>query len=168
MYASEFNTRILQPAMDCLTPLVGIPRSREADLILLAIAGQESSWRHTYQVLNTPGLKGPARGYWQFEKNGGVAGVMRHPSTEARARELAQARGHPWDRALLWGALETDSTLAAGFARLLLWTDPRPLPTNQAAGWKYYIRNWRPGKPHPSKWPSLWEQAENALQEKET
>jgi hypothetical protein len=62
----------------------------------------------------------------------------------------------------VWLALETDDILAARLARLLLWTDPRPLPVrgDAAAGWNYYIRNWRPGKPHPQTWGAFWREAE--------
>ncbi len=35
------------------------------------------------------------------------------------------------------------------FARLLLWTDAKPLPAigDEQGAWDYYLRNWRPGKP---------------------
>jgi hypothetical protein len=45
---------------------------------------------------------------------------------------------------------------------LLLWTDPQPMPTSQDAGWQCYLRNWRPGKPHPDQWPRNWASAEAA------
>jgi len=37
--------------------------------------------------------------------------------------------------------------LAAGLARLLLWTDRPPLPALQdvEGGWQLYLRTWRPG-----------------------
>jgi hypothetical protein len=41
--------------------------------------------------------------------------------------------------------------LATVFARLLLYTDPHPLPALNCApdlAWDYYFRNWRPGRPH--------------------
>ena len=164
MTAQAFNDRIMQPALEAATPLINIPRSREADQMLLTIAGQESAWRHRFQIVSgRPGAKGPARGFWQFERNGGVAGVMTHRSSAQRAAALTEARGLPFERRALWEALETDDVLAVGFARLLLWTDPRALPRTSAAGWNYYIHNWRPGKPHPSKWPRLWDESQRAL-----
>ncbi|MNL86831.1 hypothetical protein D3C87_2157110 [compost metagenome] len=47
--------------------------------------------------------------------------------------------------------------LAAGVARLLLWTDPKTLPSigDVDAAWALYLRTWRPGKPHPQTWPAL-------------
>ena len=49
----------------------------------------------------------------------------------------------------------------SAFARLLLWTDPAPLPALGAAvrAWAYYRRNWRPGKPHPETWPEMYQNA---------
>ncbi len=48
--------------------------------------------------------------------------------------------------------------LSACMARLLLWTDPSPLPAvgdvNHA--WDFYQRNWRPGAPHPEVWPARY------------
>ncbi len=55
--------------------------------------------------------------------------------------------------------------LAAAFARLLLLTDAKPLPQigDVQGAWAYYVRNWRPGKPHPDTWPGLYKQAQAAL-----
>ena len=63
-------------------------------------------------------------------------------------------------------ALATADPLAAAFARLLLWTDPRPIPSGSPqAAWDYYIRNWRPGKPHRHTWDAFYRQAEQAVAE---
>lgn len=99
---------------------------------------------------------GPARGYWQFEEGGGVRGVMEHKSTAELARSVCHARGVPFVRRAVWESLETDDVLAAAFCRLLMWTDSGKLPTNEADGWAMYARTWRPGKPHPDKWPASW------------
>ncbi len=99
---------------------------------------------------------GPARGYWQFEEGGGVRGVMEHKSTAELARSVCHARGVPFVRRTVWEALETDDVLAAAFCRLLMWTDSGKLPANEADGWAMYARTWRPGKPHPDKWPASW------------
>ena len=58
-------------------------------------------------------------------------------------------------------ALASDDVLACAFARLLLFTDPRPLPAlgNPQAAWDYYVRNWRPGKPHRDTWDALYAKA---------
>lgn len=63
-----------------------------------------------------------------------------------------------WAVSLVHAALEHDDVLAAAFARLLLWTDPFRLPTKSdaAGGWDLYLRTWRPGKPHPARWPARY------------
>lgn len=116
-----------------------------------AIGQQESGYLVRRQYGN-----GPARGYWQFEEGGGVKGVMEHKATSELARSVCHARGVPFVRRTVWEALETDDVLAAAFCRLLMWTDSGKLPTNEADGWAMYARTWRPGKPHPDKWPASW------------
>lgn len=116
-----------------------------------AIGQQESGYLVRRQYGN-----GPATGYWQFEEGGGVKGVMEHKSTTELARSVCHARGVPFVRRAVWEALETDDVLAAAFCRLLMWTDSGKLPTNEADGWAMYARTWRPGKPHPDKWPASW------------
>ena len=136
--------------------------SEKATVMLLAIGLQESRFEHRYQLpLRKGGPKGPARGFWQFERGGGVRGVLEHPATQALARIACMRAGVkpvPMD---VWQRLETDDILACTFARLLLWSDPRPLPAlgDADAAWSCYIRNWRPGRPHPQTWDSLYRQA---------
>jgi hypothetical protein len=50
---------------------------------------------------------------------------------------------------------------AATMARLLLFTDAEPLPRlgDADGSWNYYLRNWRPGKPHPKTWRALYDAA---------
>lgn len=116
-----------------------------------AIGQQESGYLVRRQYGN-----GPARGYWQFEEGGGVKGVMEHKSSAEIARSVCHARGVPFVRRTVWEALETDDVLAAAFCRLLMWTDSGKLPTNESDGWAMYARTWRPGRPHPDKWPASW------------
>ena len=116
-----------------------------------AIGQQESGYLVRRQYGN-----GPARGYWQFEEGGGVKGVMEHKSSAEIARSVCHARGVPFVRRAVWESLETDDVLAAAFCRLLMWTDSGKIPTNEADGWAMYARTWRPGKPHPDKWPASW------------
>ena len=129
--------------------------SPEAEVQLLAIGLQESRFEHRHQI------GGPAHGFWQFERGGAVAGVLTHAASRDLAKGLCAARGVAPTSAAVFDALEHDDILAAGFARLLLWTDPRPLPRigEVQAAWDYYIRNWRPGKPHPKTWAPLYAQA---------
>lgn len=117
-----------------------------------AVGFQESQYLTRVQYWG-----GPARGYWQFEEGGGVKGVMNHKATADLARSVCHARGVPFIRRTVWEALATDDVLAAAFARLLMYTDPYPLPTTAAESWTAYAKRlWRPGKPHMDKWESSW------------
>lgn len=134
--------------------------TRAALVQLLAIGAQESmDYQHRRQMAN-----GPARGFWQFEKNGGVAGVINHELTRKLAGEICAKRFVSFDKQAVWEALELDDVLAAAFARLLLWTDPFKLPAIGQAGaaWELYLRTWRPGKPHPDKWDARYDAAVRA------
>jgi len=47
----------------------------------------------------------------------------------------------------IWVVIGFDDVLAAGLARLLLWSDPRRLPAvgDEEGSWALYLRTWRPG-----------------------
>jgi hypothetical protein len=163
MTPRQFKVEIMLPGLHVLHGVGGPPIRDAALQMLLTIALQESAIEHRAQVIAS-GNPGPARGWWQFERAGGVAGVMSHPASAGLARALCAASHVPFRPHDIWRCLEGHDTLAVGFARLLLWTDPLPLPTDHASGWSYYLNNWRPGKPHPAKWPGYWRQAGEALQ----
>jgi hypothetical protein len=138
---------IIRPALNLLGPrFTGL----DAERMLLAIAPQESGLRHRVQV------GGPARGLWQFERGGGVAGVLRHPSTQAHANRVCASLLYEPYADIVYDALADNDILAACFARLLLFSDPHSLPTTEADAWAVYLRTWRPGKPHPDRWPANW------------
>lgn len=141
---------ILPPGMD----------SAEARVMMRAIALQESRMVHRAQIVDGGG-KGPARGLWQFERGGGVKGVLTHPASKRLAQSVCLARGIEADPRSVWQALETDDVLAAAFARLLLYTDPAKLPAigDVSGAWECYLRTWRPGKPHFKTWPGLYGEA---------
>ena len=120
-----------------------------ARVLLLAIALQESGLSARVQAGG-----GPARGLWQFER-GGCAGVLKHPATRSQAKFVCDlADVDPSPEGLHW-RIEHDDVLACRAARLLLWTDPRPLPAigDAAGAWALYLRTWRPGRPRPEHWP---------------
>mgnify|MGYP001033729598 CR=1 FL=1 len=133
--------------------------SAAARTMLFAIAYQESAMQHRRQV------GGPARGYWQFEQGGGVRGVLNHPTSMVHIRGVLAALnyGSGATSAECYIAIEHNDILAAAFARLLLWTDAEPLPTDADGGWDLYLRTWRPGKPHPDKWPGNFQKAQSAV-----
>lgn len=128
----------------------------EARVMLLAIGLQESRMVHRRQI------GGPARGLWQFERGGGVVGVLTHAASKHLAVRVCHERGVEPTSAKVYPALAVDDLLATAFARLLLFTDPRPMPRPEAGpepAWAYYIRNWRPGKPHRHTWDDFHAQA---------
>lgn len=140
--------------------LPGAMDTAEARTMLLAIGLQESRLLHRRQIVNGKPI-GPAKGLWQFERGGGCAGVVSHPASRYWVAQVCQARGVAFNATALWNALETDDVLAAAAARLLLFTDPRRLPTvgDTREAWNLYIRTWRPGKPHRQTWDAFHAQA---------
>lgn len=149
MTLDEVMAKAIEPAYAILPMKMA---SVEATCLLLTIGLQESLFQYRRQMNN-----GPAKGFWQFEKGGGVRGVLEHPATCAHARKMCEERGTPFDRTAVWNALEYDDVLAAGFARLNLWWAPGALPgvgaEHDDEAWRLYADvTWRPGKPHPEKW----------------
>lgn len=117
-------------------------RSAQAVVTMLAIQLQEAPNQEQRQV------GGPAVGIWQFEEGGGIAGVLRHPSSRPYALSVCKALGIEPTKQAVYAALQSaDDVLDAAFARLLLWTDPKPLPAlgDVAGAWELYLRTWRPG-----------------------
>lgn len=160
--AAEFNTAILAPALVRFHQhLPSIPVPRAAQVMLLAIAGQESAWK--YHLQQSAGSA--AHGYWQFERMGGVNGVLTHPKVGPIAAALCKDVYVQPSATAVWGFLATAAGdyLATAFARLLLWTDPAPLPTTQGDGWSCYTGLWRPGKPRPHDWPANYQAAAAAV-----
>lgn len=152
----------IDPALELLPARMDTVAAR---VMLLANGLQESRFQHRRQI------GGPARGFWQFEKGtrasrGGVWGVFLHPASKDHLAALCRARSVACDPDAIYAALEYDDVLAAGVARLLLWTDPKALPAvgDVEAAWALYLRTWRPGKPHPKTWPALYAQAMAALE----
>jgi len=143
----------IDPALRLLPSHFDSPQAR---VMLLAIGLQESRFGSRLQEGG-----GPAHSWWQMESGGGVKGVMLHPTVSQLAESVCQRRSVPFLRSEVYAALAHDDVLAAAFARLLLWTDPNPLPARGDANgaWALYQRVWRPGKPRPESWPVLYPQA---------
>lgn len=157
MTLADIIKTAVTPALAILPLAMDSPKAR---VMLLVTGLQESRFQYRRQMGN-----GPARGFWQFERGGGVKGVFTHHASTGHLHNLCKARGVPFDIPTIWAALETDDVLAAGVARLLYYTDPKPLPdVDDAEGsWALYMRTWRPGKPHPETWPTYHQQAREAL-----
>jgi hypothetical protein len=145
--------RVIPAASDLLPEKM---RSVESTAMLLAIALQESEAMHRRQ------LGGPARGFWQFERSG-VVGVRQHKATHDHlTNALTTLRyAQTTTTSVLQSTLADNDVLACVFARLLLWTLPATLPNSAESdeGWRQYLEAWRPGKPHPEKWPTNYARA---------
>lgn len=134
----------------------GIRDTPEARRFLLAIALQESALQHRRQVVAGGAENGPASSFWQFEKGGGCVGVLTHHAVKSHAEAICAAYNVQATPGGLWEAMRYNDVVAAGLARLLVYTLPGKLPTNSADGWQQYLDAWRPGQPHESRWPRNW------------
>jgi hypothetical protein len=153
---------VLHSAVNPALKLLPAKMDSDDSRVMILTAGlQESKFEWRYQRTKNPYVKGPARGFWQNER-GGVFCVMTNRATRAHAEVVCKARGVPFDQVLIHERLEHDDVLAAAFARLLLWADPKPLPPVDAdheTAWECYLRCWRPGKPHRETWDAYHAQA---------
>lgn len=157
MTALQTGAGIVQLTMSHLLP--GKFDGPPARVQLLATGLQESGFMTRQQN------GGPARSYWQFEQAGGIHAVLTHPASKAYARAFCGLRAVAPVESDVYAAFLSDDQLACAFARLLLWTDANPLPQlgDVAGAWKYYQRNWRPGKPRPEAWPANYAAALDAV-----
>ncbi len=165
MKPAVFLEQIVDPALLWLAPIASIPVTPPGRLLTLVIAGQEGdSWtaRRQYGCF-TPGefQQIGARGYWQFERLGGVAQLLWRFDVAA----VCAALDVPHDIDDVYEALAWNDTLACSLARILLWQDPARLPVvgDEEGGWQYYLRNWRPGAPDRARWHLIYPQAIAAL-----
>lgn len=151
------DPQVLKDAFDLLPEKM---LGSSAVQMLLAIQLQEDR-----ELRRRQWPKGPARGAWQFEKGGGVRGVLNHDKTIDAAIRVCAARGVAATEQQVWEALEHDDVLACCFARLLLWADPKSLPLlgDEEEAWECYLRTWRPGKPRPQEWPENYKEALTAV-----
>ena len=157
------NQHILTPALKLLPEKMDKPEARAQ---LLATGLQESLFMHRYQIVaGKPGVKGPARGLWQFERGGGVRGVLTHKASAALAKEIQAKLSHGVGIDAAFEALEKDDVFAAAMARLLYYTDPYKLPElgQKQRAWNLYLRTWRPGRPHPETWEGYYKEVVDAI-----
>lgn len=156
----ELVTRSVMPAaMSLLPPTMNTPA---AQAMLIATGLQESQFLERRQ-----GGNGPARGFWQFERDGGTRGVLQHPATRDHALEALRRLRYQKDGRVITSAeilhakLEDNDVLACVFARLLLFTVPARLPQRAESqeAWKQYLEAWRPGKPRPETWKAYFFEA---------
>ncbi|MDX9894351.1 MAG: hypothetical protein RBS34_02830 [Desulfofustis sp.] len=151
MLVPDIVQLVIRPGLALLPAAMTSP---EAMAMLLAIGLQESRFKARRQYNG-----GPARGFYQFERDGGVAGVLQHPRTRPIVREILDRLEYDLeDPAVSHAAIEHNDALATAYARLLLWTlpDPLPAPTEIDEAWRQYRRAWRPGRPHRQTWTGFY------------
>jgi hypothetical protein len=165
MTPEQFLRDILDPGLRFMADNLssGPGPGMEARVLLLAIAGQESGWTNRLQI------GGHARSFWQFEREV-VRAVMTHYRSTGKVSALCKALEVPRETMTLHEAVAWNDNLAVGMARLLLWTDLAPLPRidDPGSGWKYYLRNWRPGKPRPDAWAARHSASVAAIRQEKT
>lgn len=139
-------------AFDLLPSRMDTP---EAKAMILAIGLQESRFQHRVQV------GGPAHGFWQFEKGGGVRGVINHVYVGPILVPVLQTLRYRANEDECYQAIVHNDVLACVFARLFLWTGSGrlPLKAETTYAWSYYNKVWRPGRPHPETWEQFYHEA---------
>lgn len=172
---TQFLEQAVEPALLLLPAAMS---SHRAMVMLIAIAMQESGLKHRWQVVDEarPEIKGAARGLLQFElgtkaSRGGCWGVYLHSASRYWLSELCTARAVDFAPRAIWERLEHDDVLAAGVARLLLFTDAQRLPAmdDEDAAWDLYAkRTWCPGKPHRHTWGAFHRTAREAVERRMT
>ncbi len=153
MNINVFYAEAVKAPLTKLSAVTAVASDIKAHVLLTTIAGQETGWAARVQA------GGYARSYWQFEKGGGVAQVMQRclPQVSALCRSLDV----PVSASTIFEAMAWNDTLACGMARLLLWQDPKPLPSvgDTVGAWNYYVRNWAPGIPRYETWQERYQTA---------
>lgn len=145
-YKEALDTVII-PGLALLPAKMDTP---EARVMLLTIGMQESRFKHRKQI------GGPAHGVYQFEQGGGVRGVLNHRWTKPLVTGILAIRGVKPEEC--YDCIVNDDALATVFARLLLYTDPDPLPSlasDPDESWQVYTDLWRPGKPKRNSWDAF-------------
>jgi hypothetical protein len=165
MMPDTFLTRIIDDGLDFLSSIQGAPPpTDDVRRFLLCVALQESGPKLDARYQGSPSTSpGPARGWWQFEQGGGVAGVLQHQASRTLAIEVCKQLSVMTDPAAVWRAIEGNDLLSCSFARLLVLTDPKSVPSTEDTAWDYYIRTWRPGKPHRDAWTTNWRTASQCV-----
>lgn len=137
-----FLSTFLLPGLTWLESLLGAtpPNSPEAQLSLLAWAGQETQWSNVAQIGG-----GPGRGPWQDEPET-CLDVLTNPTTEHMALRVCVTLGVGAVGKAVWTNIIPKPLLSVAFSRLDLYADPEPLAAvGDAHGClEAYKRIWGP------------------------
>lgn len=148
MRPEECINNIINPTLRLMEQRAGIRYNAYAENLLLAIALQESNLMARIQG---PNDAGPARSFWQFEKIGVVDVFQRQKQP---LQVMCSALVLPCAPGQLHLMMAYNDAIACVIARLTLRLDHRPLDvaSTPSDAWDYYVKNWRPGKPHRDRW----------------
>jgi len=150
---STLCAQFIEPNLNDLYDITGIPYSRDAARFLTAIALQESGFKTRHQY------GGPAHGFFQFEKFGGCKQILVNHKTKPKIEAVFDDQIESTGLSNAFECIQHNNLIMVAFARLLVWQDPAALPTDSNTAWDYYLRNWRPGKPNPKAWVGNWKKA---------
>ena len=164
MNTLDYLVKCVLPAAYKLMP--SRMNSPEASSLLICIALQETGLRARRQMLEAgkpwwASRPGAANGFWQFERDGGVRGVLRHPGASAIVLPVLAELLYPPDPYAVHEALIHNDVLACVLARALLYSVPAALPGQDEPGngWEQYLSAWKPGKPHKEAWTAHYRTA---------
>jgi len=172
MEPKRFFRTIVQPTLAMMEahPAIRIPVTPKGNVLVMTCAGQESLWKSRRQIRigqYHPQSVG-ARSYWQMESTWGGPVAINDviQDTPRQLFAICEDLEIPTDELSLYEACAWNDTLACALARLLLWSDPAPLPEvgDKQGSWDYYRRNWKPGVPHPSTWSARYDASLAAMQ----
>lgn len=153
MTAAEFFAQVLLPDITWFhSAIPSIRASVEEQVMLCAIPGQESGWQNVQQADG-----GIARGFYQQQQND-LGDILANPATDAKAVIVCLKLGISPTAMSVYTALLGNTKLQIAFARLNLWSDPKPLPKvgDLDEAYACYLRVWRPGAPSAARWADVY------------
>ena len=164
MDASLLLRTVIEPTLEWLLPEMDSPEARR---MLIAIAGQESGFTSRKQIAaykDGEPIWGPARGWWGFEVPI-IGGLKSHHATKAAYARVMEALEYDPETPIgqVQMILTDNDLLACALARLNLRWYPHALVADEGGAWDQYLAIWRPGKPHPHRWPGNWSMASEVV-----
>lgn len=158
MTPEDFRSTVLCPGLAFMENRLATIAARpsidlKAQLLMLAIAGQESRWTDRMAA------NGPVHGFWRLP--GGPGRVVFSNVTQPFIRPVCAGLEMPFAMAVINVAMVWNDHLAVTLARLTLWLDTEPLPDigDESGAWNYYARNWRPERPDRDRWNNIYQRS---------
>lgn len=132
------------------------PQPREREVLLCAIAIQESKLKYRRQM-----PRGPAMSFWQIEGKTANDCVGRCTPVRDFCKGWVGVSGFSNPGSLGEYAIRYNDAVACAIAAGILRLHPSLLPEvgDEDGAWRTYVGAWRPGKPRPNSWPDAYKQA---------